>query len=350
MSESSVCFFTGSNVKVEVHPRYDALFVESEDCGLYIVPRTLTFDETFKRVRSRNDVVQGYVNCARRSVVLREQGLVAFWCYRTEVKELEKTFIGPNSHYVACAFEDAFSEPVDHSIKPYELLDALARRQNEGKAFGTCHLTVRDQIWARICDRPELTQMALFLKKKGLIDFEVPNRTPGLGELNSQIIGHPVQITVDGWEKFRLRNSFPHSNKVFIATKFVWPEENDVREKALQAIKEACRACGYDAEIVGQNHTGNITDQIIAEIQRSRFVIAELSYNNRGVYFEAGYARGIGRPVFHVIRDGHTDGADEEGKRVHFDIQQVMYRKWRTPEELQAELTVWIEAVVGKSA
>ena len=40
-----------------------------------------------------------------------------------------------------------------------------------------------------------------------------------------------------------------------------------------------------------------ICDHIIAEIRRSRFLIADVTGHRAGVYFEAGYAMGLGLPV-----------------------------------------------------
>jgi nucleoside 2-deoxyribosyltransferase len=132
-----------------------------------------------------------------------------------------------------------------------------------------------------------------------------------------------------------------------IAIQFIWPDEQELRQEVLLAIKEACKSNGYEADVVNQDHTGNVSDQIISDIKKSRFVVAELTYNNRGVYFEAGFSRGLGLPVFHLVRNGHIDGEDKEGKKVHFDIQQLMYRKWTNPEELKNGLKSWIAATVG---
>ena len=70
-----------------------------------------------------------------------------------------------------------------------------------------------------------------------------------------------------------------------------------------------------------------------------------MTYNNRGVYFESGYARGRDIPVFHVVRNDHIDG--EGDKKLHFDIQQIQYQDWETPQELRKKLTDWIMAHLG---
>ena len=45
---------------------------------------------------------------------------------------------------------------------------------------------------------------------------------------------------------------------------------------------------------------------MLVEIRRARFLLAELTGDNSGVYWEAGYATGLGRPVFYTCQKGVT--------------------------------------------
>jgi hypothetical protein len=350
MTAKTKCVFTGANAEMQTHPAWDARIIESEICGVYVISRDLTFRDKFKRVKMGEDPIvrQGEINCARRCLELSKQGLTAFWCDRDEVDTLQKGFKDKYAHNVACIYDDFYSEPVDHSEKPDTLLECFADRLAKDLAFAEFHVLAEDQIWARICDHQELTHILYFLRESGSITFQVPQGVNGISEVVDAVFKLKLQITVKGWQSIREKQSFPNSNKVFIATQFKWPADDEIRIQAIEAIRRACQTCGYDAEIVGQDHTGNITDRIMADIRLSRFVIAELTFNNRGVYFEAGFARGIGRPVFHVVREGHTHGDDHDGRKIHFDLQQIMYRSWKEPKDLETQLTDWIESTVGK--
>ncbi len=79
-----------------------------------------------------------------------------------------------------------------------------------------------------------------------------------------------------------------------------------------------------------------------SQIKSAKCVVADFTYNNRGVYYEAGLARGMGKPVYHLIKKGHTDGQGD--KRLHFDVKQIIYREWETPEEIEDLLFNWIKA------
>lgn len=88
-----------------------------------------------------------------------------------------------------------------------------------------------------------------------------------------------------------------------------------------------------------------IDDEIIAEIRRSRFLIADYTHGldgaRGGVYHEAGFAEGLGIPVIRSCR------SDQLGD-LHFDIRQYYHIKWETPEQLRQELEDRIRARIGE--
>ncbi|MDC0935459.1 hypothetical protein OAS39_04160 [Pirellulales bacterium] len=68
-------------------------------------------------------------------------------------------------------------------------------------------------------------------------------------------------------------------------------------------------------------------DQIIAEINDSRFVVADLTGARGGVYYEGGYARGHGLPVIWTC---HGDWAE----KIQFDVNHINQIRWTDPPEL----------------
>jgi hypothetical protein len=85
---------------------------------------------------------------------------------------------------------------------------------------------------------------------------------------------------------------------------------------------------------------GGITDQIIAEIRGARFVIADYTGQKAGVYFEAGFALGLGLQIIPTCR------ADEIGN-LHFDVKHLNTLVWNSPSELADKLAKRIRAVIG---
>ena len=88
-----------------------------------------------------------------------------------------------------------------------------------------------------------------------------------------------------------------------------------------------------------------IDDEIIGEIRRSRFLIADFTYGGKGirggVYYEAGFALGLG---LEVIRSCRADQITD----LHFDVNHHYHIAWSTPEELREGLERRILALVGE--
>lgn len=83
---------------------------------------------------------------------------------------------------------------------------------------------------------------------------------------------------------------------------------------------------------------------MIAEIRRSRFLVADFTHGAEGarggVYYEAGFAQGLGLPVIFTVREDMI-GA------VHFDTRQYPHVLWKTPGDLRTQLTSRIAATIG---
>ena len=112
-----------------------------------------------------------------------------------------------------------------------------------------------------------------------------------------------------------------------------------------EGIKRGIEDAGYKAlRIDRKEYTNKIDDEIIAEIRRSRFIVADFTHGKKGarggVYYEAGFARGLGIPVIFTCRKDAL-------KKVHFDTRQYNHIVWETPEELRRNLANRIAAVVG---
>jgi len=134
-----------------------------------------------------------------------------------------------------------------------------------------------------------------------------------------------------------LRSRRAASSQGFLAMWFSDEMESARREGLEVGIREA----GYKPHRVDdEHHIDQIDDRIIADIRRSRFVVADLTGHRAGVYYEAGFARGLDKPVFYTCRDDQKDG-------IHFDIRQFNCIMWTEPAQLAKLLQDRIEAVIG---
>jgi hypothetical protein len=80
-------------------------------------------------------------------------------------------------------------------------------------------------------------------------------------------------------------------------------------------------------------HFDNIDQRILTEIEKSDFMVADLTYERPSVYFEAGYAERKPMPVIYTCRADHFSPTGPESSRIHFDIRQRPIVKWVNPDD-----------------
>jgi len=143
-------------------------------------------------------------------------------------------------------------------------------------------------------------------------------------------------LTVSGWAEID-RLAPIDSVKAFVAMWFA----DEMTPIYRQGIQPAIEDVGYHAvRVDGVEHVGKIDDLIIAEIRESRFVVADFTGHRGGVYFEAGFALGLGLPVIWTCRKDHI-------KDLHFDIRQYNCIDWDDANGLRTRLINRIRASVG---
>lgn len=150
-----------------------------------------------------------------------------------------------------------------------------------------------------------------------------------------------VIMSVRGFQRAReLRAALgPSSEQGFVAMSF----GIELRSCYDNAIEPAIRAARYKPLRLDRDpHNDRIDSKIIVEIKRSRFVVADLTEQKHGVYYEAGFAQGLGLPVIWTCR--RKPDADE----THFDTRQFNQLRWDNEEELKALLTDHILATIGE--
>ncbi|HAP41469.1 MAG TPA: hypothetical protein DCQ94_17185 [Nitrospira sp.] len=172
---------------------------------------------------------------------------------------------------------------------------------------------------------------------RSLIERGLIRRTDGSPDLSDSFV-FDVEITSKGWD-FLDEHARPSviSDQAFVAMSFS-PELTPAWENAIRPalIKAKFRPYRVDAE----PHIDRIDTKIITEIKNSRFLVADVTQQRPGVYFEAGYALGLGIPVFWCVR------ADDLSN-VHFDTRQYNHIAWKDENELAEQLYLFVSALIG---
>jgi hypothetical protein len=129
-----------------------------------------------------------------------------------------------------------------------------------------------------------------------------------------------VTLTVKGWERYdELRRQVLDSRLAFMAMPF---NDDDLKRVYTTCFKPAVAATGFTLRrLDDQQPAGSIDDRLRVEIRRSRFLIAELTGDNQGAYWEAGFAEGLERPVIYTCRRDYIP-------KVHFDANHHLIVPW----------------------
>jgi hypothetical protein len=153
---------------------------------------------------------------------------------------------------------------------------------------------------------------------------------------------HKYSPSARGWLKIdELISKLPSVTQAFVAMWF-----NDATQAAYNdGIAPAISDSGYrPVRIDKKEHNNKIDDEIIAEIRRSKFLVADFTCEpgkvRGGVYFEAGFAMALPIPVIWACSLASMND-------LHFDTRQYNHIVWKTPQELRELLKARIGAVIG---
>jgi nucleoside 2-deoxyribosyltransferase len=147
-------------------------------------------------------------------------------------------------------------------------------------------------------------------------------------------------MTAKGWEVLQSAASGSGMRgRCFIAMSFHPDLKQAYDEGIYLAIKEDCKMDPRRVDLI--EHNEKICDKIIAEIRTCQFLVADVTLHRAGVYFEAGFAMGLGRPVVWTCRKDDLVNA-------HFDTRQYSHIVWENPTELRTKLRDRIIATIPK--
>jgi len=155
-----------------------------------------------------------------------------------------------------------------------------------------------------------------------------------------------VSLTFDGWEYYReLERGAVNSRKAFMAMEYGDEELDEIVEKH---FKPAVACTGFELYRLDEKpRAGLIDDRLRVEIRNSRFLIADLTHENRGAYWEAGYAEGLGKTVIYTCSKAKFDK-----EKSHFDTNHHLTITWdhENPQEAIETLKATIRATLPDEA
>jgi hypothetical protein len=151
------------------------------------------------------------------------------------------------------------------------------------------------------------------LKHKGLIEQQ--------GQLPADDGAIPYRLSFDGWEHFdELRRRAVDSHIAFMAMGY----GNEYVDRAFVAFIGAVAQTGFALRRLDQKPKAGLIDlRMRVEIRSAKFLVADLTDENRGAYWEAGFAEGLGKKVYYTC-----EGSKFDRVKTHFDTEHLLTVKW----------------------
>ena len=192
--------------------------------------------------------------------------------------------------------------------------------------------TLSALAWSESEDWAEVEYLLRYLESRGWVYF-----------VRDDLSTVDLIVTVDGYTEISEAETGSDPAQCFVAMWF----DPSMDEAYEMGIRPAVESSGYKPLRIDRKEDllDKIDDAIIAEIRRSRFIVADFTHGDDGarggVYYEAGFAQGLGIPVIFLCR---REGLDE----LHFDTRQFSHIDWTTPDELRERLKNRILASLGE--
>lgn len=295
MGNCPVCLTPGIPISAPVADYFDVDAIGCPRCGQFLVSGTV-------KIVLENLVLQRTINNSRLSHALRLQ---------YDAQPIPMPFLRQDMDL------QPFRQDLSH-ISPHEQLDNLILwiGKNQPSPHEWIHSDTH-ALGARIgasigADASEggVSWLISEFKDLGLFTFERGNLHPRF------------RLRPQGWIRFgELSRRTVNSRTAFMAMKF---GDSQLDQVLRECFQPAAARAGFTLRALNESPSAGLIDnQIRAAIRASRFMIADLSHDNNGAYFEAGFAEGLGLPVIYTCEASKFDE-----KKTHFDTNHMHTVKW----------------------
>lgn len=147
-------------------------------------------------------------------------------------------------------------------------------------------------------------------------------------------------ITFEG-RRFLESTSNKNSNKIFMAFHFTSEMNEQFEDTVKKAVIDASNGTLEAVRVSSSTteHDIKIDDELISMIKASKAIIADFTGQRNAVYYEAGYAMGMGIPVIWTCRASDVD-------TLSFDTRQYPHIVWENEEDLYKQVSNRIKAKI----
>lgn len=292
LTNCPICSFGIDGTNFTENTSSHTFFIHCQRCGDYVISdEMMEFRDTTNELQS---------NSARLSGLIR---------YFTDNNLKEP-------HIFATTINDLLENPLIPNIDDIEkkanlLMSALKRMTTTfGKELEINLEKHRSLAFAE--DSSEFYSLLEYLKGKGYISENRGYQFPG---------SKKVKLTAEG---FKFENKIESSKQIFIACWF-----DDSQDSAIKKTEEAILSTGYTPMCIkDKQYSDPIMEKGLAEIQKSRAIVADLTGVRAAVIYEAAYANALNIQIIYVRN------ANDKTKEIDFYTGNYKINFYQNLEEL----------------
>lgn len=340
----TICFLCQRECELYPSPSFDGTIFDCPSCGSYGVTRSaaITYDGkkfAFERERASHIAAERYVHdMPPFFIATANGGSREFLARQSPLLQLETLLENYPQDSV---------EILDRSLLNLAHLNEYPGKSFEIRRIACGQETLPERSISFCRNWNDFICLILFLEREGCVEIESVLREAKTGRALSnveravaatQFVKLPLLILPKGLQRVRELKSKAagDQSQAFVA---MWFDES--RKGYYDHIERAAKDAGFEKclKIDNKEHNNKICDEIIAEIRKSQCVIADFTGNRGGVYFEAGFALGLGIPVIWLVDTKQVDD-------LHFDTRQYAHIVYKDGEDLYEKLKARILATV----
>jgi hypothetical protein len=138
-------------------------------------------------------------------------------------------------------------------------------------------------------------------------------------------------LTLEGWDRYASLKQVQNESRIaFMAMKF---GDEELAGVVASCFRPAVQRAGFELrDLQDHKRAGLIDDQIRAGLLAARFILADLTHDSFGAYWQAGFADGRGLPVIYTCKKSKWESA-----KSHFDTNHMVTVLWDTNDLKSAE-------------
>jgi hypothetical protein len=147
--------------------------------------------------------------------------------------------------------------------------------------------------------------------------------------------GGTYKLSMKGWRAVEPRQEIGGvPGRCFVA---MWFHES-MQEAYDLGFARGVTDAGFKPIRIDEKFTNKgISDEVKAEIRLAQFMVADFTGQRQSVYYEAGFANGLGREVIWCCRE-------DDVPNLHFDTRHLGHVVWKDTADLRTKLNQSIRA------